>query len=130
MVAISFISRFLRFHRKIFFFLTNSNNCCSIPYPLLILKGREGIKNLILASLKLSYEEWEMDNRWSAEVFFHGVKRVFGETCRSKSQDTSVSESQDEICLLQYALQYAVRSLDVSPREQTISGDKIKVKRG
>ena len=50
MVAISFISRFLRFHRKIFFFLTNSNNCCSIPYPLLISKGQEGIKNLILDS--------------------------------------------------------------------------------
>jgi len=40
---------------------------------------------------KLGYERWRdkyrYGYRWSAESFFSGVKRVFGETCRAKSKD-------------------------------------------
>ena len=40
---------------------------------------------------KLGYERWKdkyrYGYRWSAESFFSGVKRVFGETCRAKSKD-------------------------------------------
>ena len=45
---------------------------------------------------KLGYERWRdkyrYGYRWSAESFFSGVKRVFGETCRSKSKDALFQE--------------------------------------
>ena len=45
---------------------------------------------------KLSYEGWKdryrYGYRWSAESFFSGVKRVFGETCRAKSKDALFQE--------------------------------------
>ena len=45
---------------------------------------------------KLGYKRWRdryrYGYRWSAESFFSGVKRVFGETCRSKSKDALFQE--------------------------------------
>ena len=45
---------------------------------------------------KLGYEGWKdkyrYGYRWSAESFFSGVKRVFGETCRSKPKGAPFRE--------------------------------------
>ena len=45
---------------------------------------------------KLGYERWKdkyrYGYRWTAESFFSGAKRVFGETCRAKSTEALFQE--------------------------------------
>ena len=57
-------------------------------------------------------EKWYTDSQ--RRSFFSGVKRVFRGTCRSEPKDALFQRDQDEI----YLLQYAVEFLGISPKEQ------------
>ena len=59
-------------------------------------RGSPSRAKIVREYRKLGYERWKdkyrYGHRWSAESFFSGVKRVFGETCRSKSKDALFQE--------------------------------------
>ena len=59
-------------------------------------RGSPSRAKIVREYRKLGYERWKdkyrYGHRWSAESFFSGVKRVFGETCRSKSKDALFRE--------------------------------------
>ena len=65
------------------------------------------------------YERWKdkyrYGYRWSAECFFPGIKRVFGERCRARSKDALFQEVKMKFILL-------LNSLNIPPWERLAGG--------